>query len=171
MSFDIGDYVVYGSNEVCRIEDKVVRCFDGSIEKEYYKLIPVYSKGSTFYIPSDNYEGKVRRLLTKEEIYALIDEMPETEAAKWCDDKNQRKSMFFSVLRSDNYHELISMMRSLYLKREQQVSKGKKLLASDERVMHEAEKLMHHEFAFVLGINENEIENFIESRLTANSGS
>ena len=89
MSFNIGDYVVYGGYEICRIEEKVKRCFDGTTPREYYKLIPVYSKGSTYYIPSDDYEEKIRRLLSKEEIYALIEEMPNAEA-QWCEDRNQR---------------------------------------------------------------------------------
>lgn len=164
MSFNIGEYVVYGASEICRINEKVKRCFDGITEREYYKLIPVYSKGSTFYIPADDYDGKVRKLLTKEQIYALIDEMPDAQT-QWCEDKNQRKNQFFSVLHSDNYHELISMMRTLYLHREEQNSKGKKLHAADERVMQEAEKLIHHEFSFVLGIDEKDIGDFIENRL------
>lgn len=138
MSFNIGDYVVYGGYEICRIEEKVKRCFDGTTPREYYKLIPVYSKGSTYYIPSDDYEEKIRRLLSKEEIYALIEEMPNAEA-QWCEDRNQRKNQFISVLKSDNYHELISMMRTIYVQREEQVSKGKKLLAADEKAMREAE--------------------------------
>ncbi len=164
MSFKIGEYVVYNGSEICKIEDTVKRCFDGINEKEYYRLIPVYSKGSTFYIPSDNYDSKIRRLLTKEEIYSLIEEMPDVET-EWCEDKNQRKNQFISVLKSDDYHKLISMMRTLYVQRKEQLAKGKKLLASDERVMQEAEKLMHHEFSFVLGIDENEIESFIENKI------
>jgi len=111
MSFNIGDYVVYGGYEICRIEEKVKRCFDGTTPREYYKLIPVYSKGSTYYIPSDDYEEKIRRLLSKEEIYALIEEMPNAEA----------------------------------------------------------ERLMHHEFAFVLGIDEEDIGKFIEDKISAKS--
>lgn len=166
MSFKIGEYVVYCGSEICKIEDTVKRCFDGVNEKEYYKLIPVYSKGSTFYIPSDDYDTKMRRLLTKDEIYALIEEMPDAQA-EWCEDRNQRKNQFISVLKSDDYHKLISMMRALYIQRKEQLAKGKKLLAADERAMHEAEKLMHHEFSFVLGINENDVEKFIEERIAS----
>lgn len=166
MSFNVGEHVVYGSCEICKIEEKVKRCFDGINEKEYLRLIPIFSKSSNFYIPADDYEGKIRRLLTKEEIYALIDEMPNAQT-QWCDDKNQRKNRFFSVLRSDNYHELISMIRTIYEKRREQNSQGKKLHAVDEKVMHEAEKLIHHEFSFVLGIDEDEVDRFIEQRLSA----
>ncbi len=164
MGFNIGEFIVYGASELCRVEEKIKRCFDGITEKEYYRLIPLYSKGSTFYIPVDDYDGKVRKLLTKEEIYALIDEMPEVET-EWCEDRNQRKNQFFSVLRSDDYQQLISMMRAIYLQRDEQISKGKKLLAADEKAMREAEKLIHHEFSFVLGIDEKDIPDFIESRI------
>jgi CarD family transcriptional regulator len=71
-------------------------------------------------------------------------------------------------LKGDNYHELISMMRTLYIQRKEQIAKGKKLLASDEKAMQEAEKLMHHEFSVVLGIDENEVEKFIEQRIAEN---
>ncbi|MCM1225850.1 MAG: CarD family transcriptional regulator [Clostridium sp.] len=166
MSFNVGEHVVYGANEICRIEEKVKRCFDGVNEREYFKLIPVYSKGSVFYIPADNYDGKVRKLLTKEEIYELIDEMPDAKT-HWCEDKNQRKNEFFSVLHSDNYRQLIAMMRSLYLQRKERNEKGKKLNAADSKVMQEAEKLIYHEFAFVLGIDEKEVNSLIESRISA----
>lgn len=166
MSFNVGEHVVYSSCEICKIEEKVKRCFDGINEREYLRLIPVFSKGSNFYIPSDDYDGKIRRLLTKEEIYSLIDDLPDSET-QWCEDKNQRKSKFFSVLRSDNYHELLSMIRTIYQKRQEQNSQGKKLHASDEKVMHEAEKLIHHEFSFVLGIDEDDVDRFIEERLSA----
>lgn len=168
MSFNVGEHVVYGANEICRIDERVKRCFDGTNEKEYFKLIPIYSKGSVFYIPADNYDGKVRKLLTKEEIYELINEMPDAKT-HWCEDKNQRKNEFFSVLHGNNYRQLISMVRTLYLQREEQNAKGKKLNAADTKVMQEAEKLIHHEFAFVLGIDENDVDTLIESRLTTDT--
>ena len=164
MSFEIGEYVVYDSGEICRIDEMVQRCFDGIEVKDYYKLVPVYLKGSTFYIPADDYEGRVRSLLSKEEIYALIDEMPDVQT-KWYDDKNQRKNKFLDVLHGDNYHELISMIRSIYIQKEEQNRKGKKLNSYDERAMLEAEKMINHEFAFVLGINEKDVEGFIKSRI------
>lgn len=164
MDFNVNEYVVYGANEICKIENKVKRCFDGVNERYYFKLTPVYSKGSVFYIPTDDCDGKVRRLLTKEEIYTLIDEMPNIQT-HWCEDKNKRKNEFFSVLRGSNYRQLIAMIRTLYLQRKEKNSVGKKLSASDERAMQEAEKLIHHEFAFVLGIDENDVDKFIESRV------
>lgn len=164
MIFNIGDHVVYCSREICKIDSKVKKCFNGIDENEYFKLIPISTKNSSYYIPCDNCDSKIRRLLTKDEILSLIDEMPSAEE-NWCDDKNERKNLFNSVLKSDDYHQIINMMHTLYLKRESQRQKGKKLLAADERIMHDAEMIVYREFAFVLGILEEKVEDFINSRL------
>lgn len=164
MSFNIGDYIVYCSKEICCIESKIKKCFNGIDENEYFKLIPINTKNSSYYIPCSNCQSKVRRLLTKEEIYSLIDEMPEAEM-QWCEDKNTRKNIFNSVLKSDDYHQIITMMHTLYIQQKNQRSKGKKLLAADERVMQNAEHLIHQEFAFVLGIEEDKVGNFISERI------
>ena len=164
MNCKIGDHVVYCSGEICLVDSVVKRSFDGINEIEYFRLIPVGTKKSSYYIPCENYDSKIRQLLTKDEIYSLIEEMPEANA-EWCEDKNARKSLFSSVLKSDDYHKIIAMMHSLYIQRENQKEKGKKLLASDERAMNEAEHLIHQEFAFVLGIREDEVEEFIEKKL------
>lgn len=164
MSPGVGNYVVYCSREICLIESVVKRCFDGVNETDYFRLVPIESGNSAYYIPCDNYMTKVRPLLTEEEIYSLIDEMPGADE-KWCSDRNERKHLFNSVLKSNDYHEIISMMRSLYIHRERRLSEGKKLLASDERVIGEAEHLIHQEIAFVLGMEEADVRAFIVSRI------
>ncbi len=167
MNFNIGEHVVYYSGEICLVDSIVKRSFDGVNEIEYFKLIPTNTTRSAYYIPCESCDTKVRKLLTKEEIYKLIDEMPSI-SANWCEDKNTRKNLFHSVLKSDDYHEILSMMHSIYIQRENQREKGKKLLMSDERAMNEAEHLIFQEFAFVLGIEESEVGTFIENRLGIN---
>lgn len=164
MNFNIGDYVVYFSGEICLIDSIVKRRFDGVNEIEYYKLIPINSKKSSYYIPCNNCDTKIRSLLTKDEIFKLIDEMPDA-ATKWCEDKNARKSLFKSVLKGDDYHKLLDMMHTLYVHRETQREKGKKLQAADEKAMAEAEHILYQEFAFVLQIPETQVEDFIKERL------
>ena len=61
------------------------------------------------------------------------------------------------------------MTHSLHIHQENQRQKGKKLMAADERVMHDAEHLINQEFAFVLGIEENQVEEFIKSRIKQNA--
>ena len=48
--------------------------------------------------------------------------------------------------------ELIKLIRALYFNREEKHRSGKKFYLSDERIMKEAETILHEEFAHVLNI-------------------
>lgn len=162
--FSVGEYVVYGSGEICRFAEKTSRCFDGINNKEYCKLIPLDTNNSTYYIPSEKMDSSVRRLLTREEIYDVIDSMPNA-ANVWSNDKNERKVKFGAILKSDDLSEIIGMMRSIYEERQKRSADGKSLIASDEKAFAAAENMIHREFAFVLGIKTDDVESFIHNRL------
>ena len=62
--FSVNDYVVYGSEGVCRIEDIGRKDITGlDREKEYYTLVPVYKSGR-IYTPTDS-SIIMRRVITK----------------------------------------------------------------------------------------------------------
>lgn len=162
--FNTGDYVVYCSGEICRVAEKTERCFDGIEKKEYCKLIPLDTVNSTYYVPAENMADKTRRILTREEILGIIDSMPAAEGV-WCIDKNERKSYFEALLKSDDFSGIVGMMKSIYDEREKRSVNGKRLIAADERAFTAAEHMLHREFAFVLGIKESEVSGFIRGRL------
>ena len=166
LNFNIGEYVVYCSGEICRIDERSERCFDGVSKKEYCKLIPVDAVNSAYYIPSEYLESKARRLLTKDEIYKMIDSMPNASGT-WYSDKNERKDYFEAVLKSDDIPVMIGMMKTIYDERSKLSANGKRLVAADERAFSAAEHLINREFAFVLGIKENDVSDFIQRRLAA----
>lgn len=163
--FDIGEYVIYGSGEVCRVEDKTKRCFDGVSANEYYKLAPVEYRNSAYYVPVNTADSGIRRILTKEEVYGIIDCIPRTEALK-ISDKNERAERFGSILKSCDLEGIVSIIKAVYEEREQRAAGGKRLIAADERAFTTAEHILHGEFAFVLGIKENEVPDFIRARLS-----
>ena len=166
MEFTIGEYVVYGTAGICVLEGTEKRSFDGINENEYYRLSPVYSKSSTYYIPASTVETKLRKLLSKDEIYAIIDNMPNIEPL-WYSDKNERKSIFSSVLKSDDYEKIICMIKSLHFRQTEQLSAGRKLSASDETALKSAENMMYQEFGIVLGIKPDDVRDFIVNRIDA----
>lgn len=167
-NFNIGEYVVYCSGEICRVDERAERCFDGVSKKEYCKLTPVDAVNSVYYIPSEYLESKARRLLTKEEIYKIIDGMPAASGV-WYSDKSERRDYFESVLKSDSIPEMIGMMKTIYDERSKLTASGKHLVAADEKAFTAAEHLINREFAFVLGINENDVSEFIRKRLEASA--
>ena len=75
--FKVNDVVVYGSQGVCEIisieEQKI-----GGETKKYFVLKPKNDKGATFYVPTWNEKawGKMRKVMTKKDVDALIDSMP-----------------------------------------------------------------------------------------------
>ena len=73
--YTLNEYVSYGTSGVCKIESLEQRSFDGEHEESYYKLRPLDNSNSTFYVPIDRAAERLRPLLTKEQIYQLIDEM------------------------------------------------------------------------------------------------
>lgn len=170
MIYTIGSYVVYGANEICRINEKVMKCFDGKNEFEYFSLTPLNTLHSTYYVPVDGMEKKVRPLLTKDEIYAVIDAIPDTSDS-WLSDKHERKNHFESVLKSDDFIQMIAMMKAICNERDKKVSNGKRSCVADERAFTTAEKIINQEFSFVLGIDEDEVADFIKRRLEQNAAS
>lgn len=164
MKFSVGEYVMYGTSGVCRVSGTEMRNFDGQSEKEYLRLEPLSTGTSKYYILSDNAESKIRKLLSRDEINALIDEMPQTEEI-WYNDNSERKAAFNSIIKSDDYRQIISMVKSLHSHKLKKTSGGKKLSASDENFMKRAENLMYQEFAAVLGINQEEIQDYIVQRI------
>ena len=162
--FEINDYVVYGSGEICRIEEIAERCFDGVHKIKYYKIAPKEYRNSAYYVPVENAEKEIRRLLTKEEILEIIDSIPQAEAV-WYTDRNERKNYFESVLHGDDFTRLVGMIKAIYEERQKRSNDGKKLIASDERAFTTAEHIIHGEFAFVLGISEANVGEFIRKRI------
>ena len=162
--FEINDYVVYGSGEICRIEEIAERCFDGVHKIKYYKIAPKEYRNSAYYVPVENAEKEIRRLLTKEEILEIIDSIPQAEAV-WYTDRNERKNYFESVLHGDDFTRLVGMIKAIYEECQKRSNDGKKLIASDERAFTTAEHIIHGEFAFVLGISEANVGEFIRKRI------
>lgn len=164
MEFSVGEYVMYGTSGVCRLSGIEKRNFDGQNEMEYLMLEPLNSSTSKYYIPSDSAENKIRKLLSKDEINSLIDEMPKTEEI-WVNDTSQRKAVFNSIIKSDDYKKIISMVKSLHSRKIKKISDGKRLSSSDENFMKRAENLMYQEFSAVLGINQEDVEKYITDRI------
>ena len=70
--FRVNDYVVYGSTGVCKIDAINREDFGDGREREYYVLTAIYANSLSIYIPTDNTDAAMRRIMTKDEIYELI---------------------------------------------------------------------------------------------------
>lgn len=158
---EINSLVVYGANGVCRVEDLREENLSG-IKRMFYILKPLGIKNSTFYIPADSKPllEKVHKLMSADEIVDLINEMPQEDTV-WIDDDRARTAQYKAMLSSGDRRQLVKLTKTLYQRKNELECKGKKLRASDEAIMKNAEQLLFEEFALVLGIPQEEVLPFI----------
>lgn len=163
--YQIGETVLYGTEGVCRIggtqEMKV-----GGKKKPYYVLKPVYREGATVFVPMDNDAllSKMRRVLSAEEIDAILRSAAEEELL-WIDDPNERKQEYSRILTCGDRRELVRLIRTLYLRRQELRAVGKHLRSGDDQLLRDAEKLLNDELALVLNIPQHEVPEYIRSLL------
>ena len=154
--FQMNDVIVYGTQGVCEITGTEEKVISGK-RKTYFVLKPVGENGSTIFVPTDNEAvlGKIRRLLTKDQIHQLIDSMG-TDDALWMDDENARRELYKSILAKGEHAELIKMIKAIYIHKKQREAEGKRLHMSDERFFKDAEQLLNNEFQYVLKLHSKE---------------
>ena len=165
--FERGDYIVYGSTGICVVEDITTMDMPG-IPKErlYYVMSPYQQSGSRIFTPVDNSKMKLRRILSREEALALIDEIPKLEQIGIAEEKF-REQKYKECIRSCECRNWIRMMKTLYLRKQERVSQGKKVTATDERYFRMAEDNLYTEFSISLDMPRQEVEDYISERIHA----
>ncbi len=159
--FQVNDTILYGVHGVCRITDITTKNLCGNT-MEYYVLQQVYDMKSVLFVPTQNpaLTDKMKKILSPAEIYDMIQAMPD-EKTIWIPNEPQRKERYAAILKSGDRTELIRMIKTLHLHKNEQLQKGKKMHMADERFLHDAESLLHEEFAHVLKIKREQVLPFI----------
>lgn len=158
--FLVGEYIIYGTTGVCRVEAVGPMQMSGMNDKEYYTLLPVYSKGSKVFTPVDNQKVVMRRVLTKEEAQKLVDSIPSIELL-WVADEKRREDIYKEALKTCDPREWIKIIKTLYLRKMSRIAEGKKVTVSDGKYLHMAEERLYEELAHALEMEKDEIAPYI----------
>lgn len=163
--FSAGDTVVYGAQGICKIKGTTEMVL-GKVKETYYVLYPVFDNNGAIYVPIDNecLIANMRKVLSKNEIDRLIDDAA-LNKAEWINDDLKRKEYCSEVIKSGDRLELMRLIEMLYLHREDLKQTKKHFHISDERFLREAERLLHNEFSYVLGIDQKQVPEYILSRI------
>ena len=162
-----GELVVYGTNGICIVDDIQKMAFPMETEEHtYYVLRPVGNKNSTLFVPADREElvSKMRALLTREEIDGVLSETGNA-VMEWIENKNERANEFKRILKDGNPEDLLYLICCIYERKSVLTEKGKKLTSADDNVLTSAEKLVREEFAYTLGITEDEVGEYIREKI------
>ena len=163
--FNVNDRIHYGGSGVCVVQEIAVMRF-GRTRERYYVLRPLHQNASLIYVPVDNPQlvSKMRPVLTREEVDALIDAMPAVETV-WIEDPQERKNSFDAMLRSNDCRDLIVIIKTLSEQKKRRQSQGKALHVSDDTCLREAQRLLFDEFAGVLGLKPAQVSEYIRQKL------
>lgn len=158
--FNINDYVVYGSNGVCKVNDIKKETGMSGIEEEYYILVPVYNERMTIKTPVNNPRVLMREVLTKDEVTELIKIMAKNEVID-IEDIKRRNEAFRIGLKSGDSEDLIKIINSIKLEKKEKESLGKKLNKTEEDIMVNARKQLYQEFSIALDIEFDDVREYV----------
>ena len=164
--FGINEIVVYGSTGVCRIEDIGTPEFHGvDRSQSYYTLRPVFD-GGIIYCPVNNPRVFIREVISREEAQQLIDAIPTINAQAYHNRSTQLLTEHYNeVISSHKCSDLIELIMSIYHKKKALAGQKRRLGQVDERFMKRAQNLLYGEFAVALGIDRDEVEQYIAARV------
>lgn len=164
--FQPGDLLVYGSTDVCRVEEITVPNLTRTDRgRRYYLLKPLQQDG-IIYAPVDGQKIPIRPVISREEAEALIDLIPSIQAEACHAPTMQALAQHYqSSVRSHDCRALLELTMSIYRKQRQAESKKRHLGAVDERYMKQAERLLHGELSAALDIPVEDVPSYIASRV------
>lgn len=162
--FKVNDYIMYGRTGVCQVTEIRNGKSMGNAGTDYYVLSPVFENNSVIMTPVDNEKVLMRNVISKQEIYSVIEAVSNEEAV-WIDDDKIRNEKFKASIKAGICEDWIRLIKAIHLQMEEKKSIGKKISQMDEGVLKEVKKLLYEEFSLVLEILPEEVENFIYKKI------
>ncbi len=158
---NLHDTVMYGTTGVCtveRIEDKKI----GKVLRKYYVLKPMAQATSTVFVPADN-DGllcKVRPVLTVSQIENMMNNL-RSQPDCWVENDSERKLYFSQIISSGDRTACLVVLKTIYNRQKELSLKGKRLHIADERILREAQRLITDEFSYVLKMDAEQVQVYI----------
>ena len=160
--YEVGDFIVHETSGVCLVVEICEKALQGrGSEKLYYSLEPVFSKGTRLTTPVDT-KVRIREVIPPEEFEALLDRVPEFPMLHE-ENTRARTEMFKEEIAKFDIDALATVLKTVYLRKELRIAEGKKVMASDEKIINLASKKLFEEMAFSMDLPMEEVaERFYE---------
>ena len=133
-------------------------------ESLYYKIKALNEDSLILYCPIDKKNDLYRPLLTKEEIYDVLNYMKSINDVEF-DFSKQRRTRFKELLYSGNIKNIAYLTRVLYLYKEYKGDKNQALGLEDTRMFDTAKRMLIDETSVVFNLTKEESDKFIHDYL------
>jgi CarD family transcriptional regulator len=163
--YKVGEYVMYGINGICKVDDITHLDISASTKDIlYYALIPLNDVNGKVYFPVDNDRIVVRKVLTNDEAWKLIDEIPNIQEMS-VENEKQCEGMYRGAMKSCDCHQWVQIIKTSYNRREARIKMGKKVTTTDDKYFKQAKESLYSELAFAIGKDKSEMEDIISERI------
>ncbi len=155
--YQAGEYIVYGTSGICRVESVGAPPFETDEDRPYYTLAPV-SGTETIYVPVDS-PVFTRPVISRAQAEELIQTIPAIEEDEFSSRSLRMSSEHYQeVLQSHDCRRLAQMIKAVNAKSRRS---GRRISQIDQRYRKRAEDLLHGELAVALGIPVGEVQPYI----------
>ena len=163
--FSVGEYIVYGVEGVCRVEEAGKLKVAGlDKNRAYYRLRPYYHDG-TIYTPVDG-KAVMRPVLTREELERLLPRLPELEPLGDVPPDSRAAGEYYRAILSG--HDCVALLRlckTLHAKQNSQTASRRGVNSTELRSWRMAEEMLYGEFGFALGMPPAQVRDFLREKL------
>ena len=150
--YQIGTYVVYGIQGVCRVVGTETQRVN-RVRTEFLVLEPLDKHEAKFYLPTGNPSAlaKLKSVLTPKEATQLLESAGD-DGGCWIPEESRRKQRYRELTSSGDRIALMQMLSALHRYRQVQLDEGRKFHQCDDNFLRDAERILCVEIALVLNM-------------------
>ncbi len=164
--FSIGEKIVYGSEGVFTVSEYTSSPVDKNDTRQFYVLRPVHGPiGNVIITPVGNDKVKMRAIMSHDEAIAFVDSMPSIETITVEREKNRRE-VYRQALSVASCEVFVSIIKTVMERRAELAKVKKRVSESDNDYEKKAKFCLYGELSASLEIPIEEVDAFIEERLS-----
>ncbi len=163
--FATGDYMVYGTNGVCRVDSVCPSPFDKKDTRLYYVLKPLRGNGEALiYTPVDNDKVLMRPLVGRETAEALFEKIPDIPCLL-VEPEKARREIYRSAMGSGELEAYVALIKTVYQRRSDLQGTQRRLPDFETEYDLAARRHLYTELSVALDLPFEGMEAYIANRV------
>ena len=168
--FEPGAVVVY-RHRVCEVASVREAYFEG---RDYYELHALFENRLKLFVAVDDQAAGLRPVISRDDALALIDAMADAEpidenavagGATATLRERRIKEEYERLFKDGSPEDLVPIIASIHEHAAAREKKGRRITAVDKKYADLAERVLFDELSVALGIDRDDVADFIEQRL------
>ena len=163
--FEVGDYIIYGNNGVCKITNVGPMDMPGVPKsKLYYTMTPCYIRDSSIFTPVDNDRVVMRKVMSRQEAEKFLETAEDIDKLDIKEEKHREQEYKAAILTCDPT-VLVGIIKTIQDRMQDRIAEGKKVTASDTKYIHIAEDSLYGDLAISFDMEKDDVKAYVKNRI------